>query len=329
MNQARNAYPDPSGYAEQLLRTNEQLLSNAVAIVNPEQPEANPLDVFVAPAEVRSEAQDPGYTYEQEQALRAVAAEFGFGRETDLTVSELGLNGAHVVIEGGLPHKIMAEIKTITNDKTAQPASYILAGSPYRKATSEAEINSAKAQFNGQYGETELDNVRLAASTIEGFRAQEGGDQVLPFGYTVDSVHDLLNKPTGQFSLVGYVGEAPVVLMRIDREDYQDEAGQNKYRYQPDTATVIGLVSQVLSTTDETSPVALVTSSAYQTSRQIDATRAALSTSRPVGVASYGTKTLATVKNEQISAPVSINQLPGELYKIAQNIESLRQELQQ
>lgn len=318
----------PRQYAEQILGSSEAALASSVAIVSPETPDASPLEVFPAPNTVRSEDTGLELTPEQEAGLRQAAAELGFGREADRTISEMGFSGAHVIIEGGLPHKIMAEALMVKDDSLADPSTYIFAGSPHRKTTSDAEVASAEKQFDGKHGDTEFDSARLAAESIPGFVASEE-DQILPFGYDLDADYALVAQASGQFTLIGHIDGTPVVLMKIDRENYTDEEGNAKYRNQPDSAAVIKIVSQVLSGNgDSDQPIAFVTSSTYQASREVDAAGVAVEIDRPIAVATYGSARLAATKGESAPAPAPINQLPGELHKLAQNVESLRKVLE-
>jgi hypothetical protein len=113
------------------------------------------------------------------------------------------------------------------------------------------------------------------------------------------------------------------MLLRVDRENYIDDEGKNKYRNQPGTAEIIGIIDGALTAQEDMAPVAFVTSSTYQASRQVDAARAALATGRKVGVPTYGTARLAVVKGEDMPAPAPINQLPGELHKMALQVDKL------
>jgi hypothetical protein len=317
----------PRQYAELVLRDSEVALRAAVEAVSPDNPEANPLDVFPAPGEVRNEDAGLELNEEQGEALRAAAAQLGFERPTDAEPSSLGLSGSHFIIEGGQPHKIVAEAKMIMDDKTAEPATLIFSASPNRTISSDAEKASCVNQF-GEELETEYDVARRAAELLPGFEPLEE-DVVLPIGYDIDADFSLVSEATGQFLQIGNVGNAPVLLMRIDREDYADEAGAKKYRKQPGTDAVMRIVDAASTELgDDSTPVAFVTSATYQASRSVDAAKAALATNRVVGVSTYGTERLAAVNGTTIPEPRRFEQLPGELHKMAQEVEKLRSALE-
>lgn len=318
---------EPLAYAREMLNRSRAAIRRAVEIVAPETPDANPLEVFPEPGTPR--AKDPGLelSTEQEEGLRAAAAELGFGRQTDRTMSELGIRGAHVIIEGGQPHKMVAEAKLVIDDTASDPTTIIFAASAARELDSIGELQSAKRQF-GQVGKTEYDNARLAAEHLPGFEPTE--DEVMPFGYDINDGFNVGREPTGQFVRIGYVGKIPVVLMRVDRENYVDESGAAKYRNQPNTADVIAIVDTVSKMQgDHILPIAFVTSATYLASRQIDGIRAGLLADRVVGVPAYGTARLAMVKGEAAPTPGPINQLPGELHRAAEQAAALEEIINQ
>lgn len=322
------ASPNPNQYAQEILDRSQEALSRAVAVVSPETPEASPLDVFPAPNEVR--ADDAGLTLapEQEAELRSAAAELGFGRATDRNLSEQGLGHAHVIIEGGQPHKMMAEALLVLDDEQASPSSIIFSASPNRKITSPAEIASAE-RLLGKAGATEYDVARDIARSLPGFRTFELSERSLPYGYKVGAGFEVTDDTTGQFKLIGTIGKAQVLMMRIDREDYRED-GQPKYRNQPGAVDVLNIVEQITGdapTPFHLLPIAMVTSATYEPSRAVDAaiasTKIAETTGRKIGIASYGTARLAAVKGEEVPAPAPINQLPGELHKMAREVAKL------
>ncbi len=317
--------PTPEQYAQALLNQVDSVLGRAVEVLVPEKAGERPLEVFPSPTEVRDDAQPLSLFPEQEAEARGIVVEFGFGRETDMTLSEQGLFGAHVIIEGGQPHKIMAEAKMVLDDTASMPATIVFSASKSRTVSSGAERTSADRLGVGADGEyTEYDVARRIAEQLDGFVALDQ-DEVMPFGYDIHHAQALVEEPTGQLTTIGYVGKTPVVLLRVDREDYTDESGNPKYRLQPTTADLMRIVGAVGTTLgDEKSPVAFVTSATYQPSRMVDGAIAALGNQRIVGVATYGTARLAAVKGEAVPAPASLNQLPGELHKTAEEAERLR-----
>lgn len=318
---------NPQQYAEQLLRQNQEALAAAVAIISPETPEADPLTVLPAPGELRAEDQGLNLTTEQESQLRIVAAEFGFGREADLTLSEQGIRGAHVIIEGGQAHKVMAEALTVLEDEEATPSTLIFTATPYRNITNAAEVASTE-RLLGEPKATEYDMVRDLIVSLPGF--EPGEERELPVGYDIHDGFTVTDQSSGQFVLLGTINKAPIILMRIDREEYVGDDGSNKYRKQPNAADIMGIVDSISALQDdELLPVAFVTSATYQPSRMLDAVTTGFRIGRPMGVATYGTARLAAVKGEATPSPAPINQLPGELHKMALETKKLEAAIQQ
>lgn len=317
-------------YAETLLNQSKDALQRAVRVVSPENPDANPLEVFPAPNTLRAE--DPGLvlTPEQETELRFAAAELGFGRATDRRLSEQNIRGAHVIIEGGQPHKMLAEAQLVVEDPDAMPSSIIFSASQKRSITNEAEKQSAE-KLLGRVGDTEYQVAKDVIASLPGFVAT---NPVIQIGFAYDISNgfkvngEVINKEQyGQFLQVGFVGNVPIILMRIDREDYTDN-GEPKYRNQPGSADIIKIIDAITNVQFMGSlPLAFVTSSTYEASRSVDVVRAGLETGRTVAIASYGTERLARVKGESAPAPAPINQLPGELHKLAQQVVKLEQTL--
>ena len=315
---------DPRKYAQEVLNNSQEVLKRAVAVIAPENPEADPLQVFPAPHELRAE--DPGISLSEDQqlALRSAAAELGFGREATTTVSELGLHGAAVILEGGQAHKMLAEGMVLAEDAEAQPAFIFIAASPNRKiADKEREVTAGVLGIEvDEVGESEYDVAKQVAACIPGFEAHS--EHHWPFGYDIDNNFEVSVSRNRQLTALGQIDEKQVILLRIDRENYVDDNGENKYRKQPDTATTIGIVSQVLELVGhDTTPIAFITSGTYEASRKVSGAKAALQTNHVVGVPTYGTALLARVKGEETPAPGPINQLPGELHKMALDIQKL------
>lgn len=317
---------NPEGLSNEVQRAQAELvraegiLHRAVEVVAPQTPDADPLEVFPAPGEVRAEDTGMLLTAEQVADLRECAAELGFGRETDRTLSEQGLRGAVVIIEGGQPHKMKAEMLMVTEDSTAHPKRIYVAASPHRELTNSAEQESARRQV-GEVPQTEYDVAGMLIESLPGFKADEYS---LNFGYDIHNDFHVTNENTGQFTMKGWLGQTAVILMKVDRDNYLED-GKSKYRLQPGTADLIAIVDGVQRQEDDSvSPITLATSGTYEPSRTVDAVRAALALSRITGVVSYGTERLAAVKGEQTAAPGPIDQLPGELNKLAQHTEKLR-----
>lgn len=316
---------NPRANAEHILRSSQAVLRRAVAAVYPESPDADPLQVFPAPGEVRAEDEGLNLNDLQAAELRKAAAELGFGRMENRNLSEQGLIGANVIIEGGQPHKMQAEAVLVAEDTGAQPKRIFIAGSPHRKLTNQAEIESAERIF-GEAGETEYDTARQVAQSLPGFHPEEYD---LPFGYDIQNNYTVTNQATGQLKMIGWSGNTPVILLKVDRENYI-EGDQQKYRNQPGTADLVGVVDAVQKQEDDpTTPIALVTSATYEPSRLVDCVRASLVHNRTVGVAAYGSNCLAAIKGEDLPAPAPLNQLPGELHKLAQQVVKLEATLKQ
>lgn len=294
----------------------QQWMADAVEVVTGSR-EHDPLDIFPAPAEVRAESATLDLSSEQEAALREVAGRFGVGGEADVMST-----ANHVVVEGGKPWKVEAELVI------AQAATTIIvAGSPHRKIGAD-ETSYLQARLGDSAPEQDEYGMigQLIAIQPE-FESLEQ-PQVLPFGYDISDDHTLITQPTGQLIHIGHLQNRPVILLRIDRENYFDEIEQkNKYRHQPDSAAVVGIISDVLTACGDTeSSVGMLTSSTYA-SRVIDAKRAGLKKGRLFDVGMYGRQTLAEVRGEALAEPTAIEQIPGELHTIYQKLSQLAAEV--
>lgn len=310
---------------EQLIEDMSQQLAAAVEVVAPGS-DAEIKDVFTLPSERRDD--DPGLelTAEQETNLREVAAQLGWGRQADKTPESQGLNpGFTAIIEGGQPHKVMTELLVAS---AGQPGLYFVAGSPNRQITNEAERASG-CNILGVSGDaladTEYDVNRQLVESMVGYAALDGGDLVLDASYDIDNGNQPSVGQSGQFVRIGHINGSPVVLMRIDREDYMD-GDQPKYRKQPDSAGVMKIVSEVAGGLVHSDQIGFVTSSTYEPSRSVDQIRSWAQTGRQIELVTYGTDSLARVKGVP-SQPGPINQLPGELRKADASLQLLKQEL--
>jgi hypothetical protein len=317
--------PTPRQYAEQVLAQSEGVLREAVGIAFPETPDLDPIQAFPKPTELRAESPDiPELTDERKATLLAKASELGFGRPENVTLSEQGLFGATVILEGGQPHKILAEARMVVDDEAASPKALILSASPHRELTNAAEIASAEHLF-GHAGKTEYDVALDVARALPGF-SELAEPQVLNASYDIYNNFATAQEPTGQFKTVGHIGEAPVILMQINRHDYVDDQGKYKYDKQPGTAAVIGIVDAITKADgDGLSPVVHVTSGTYRPSRTLGAALAGLQAERPVSIATYGNDLLNEIKGD--NAPAPVGQLPGELHEMAQQAIKLREAL--
>jgi hypothetical protein len=316
--------PNPEQYALEILSKTKEALNFAVEVVSPDTPDVDPLAIFPAAGERRADDIGLALSPDQEHALRGVAAELGFGRESNRTMTELGLSGGHAVIEGGQAHKMLAEALVVVNDCFAAPKSIIISATPFRAIPpAEKTITSQILDIDlDDVGNSEYEVAKQVVNKIPGFIQQN--EETLPFSYDIHNDYAVSNEPNGQFTALGNIHGIPVVLLRIDRENYLNEEGKTAYRLQPDTAQVIAIVDRVLKIQDDPeTPIAFVSSGTYQPSRDIDGARAALLTRRKVGIPTYGTALLAEVKGEDLPAPGPITQLPGEFNKVALQIAKL------
>lgn len=316
--------------AEQKLQNNQNLeaylaeratwMADAVEVLGAGS-ETDPLIVFEAPTERRDDAVALSLSDEQETALREIAGRFGIGGEADVK------SGAeHQILEGGKPWKIEAETKITDGAKTV-----LFAGSPYRKlGQDETDYLKTKLGEEAEPAENEYDMARQIAELQKGFEPLEQ-DKTLPFGYDIQNGCSLVQEATGQFTVIGKIGGADVVMLRVDRENYvdykeTDPAKRNKYRNQPDSAALLRVIGAVLTASgDESSTVGINSSTTYA-SRSVDTVRAGLKSSRMFAVGMYGRQTLADVKGEPVAEPTGINQIPGELHAMQAKLVRLAAE---
>ncbi len=331
---ANESAPSPHQYAEQVLADTQATLKAAVGIVSPENADADPRTVFPNPnVPVRAEGDEPmQLTDEQKEQLMARADELGFGREESMTIGEQGLGGSMVVIEGGQPHKMMAEALLVANDTDAKPRAIILTASAQRKIEGEAEIASAVNLFGGgQTGNTEYDMALQVLRKLPDFRDPEEHEiqGVMSLSYDIQNGYAVSQESSGQLVRVGYLGSGSLAtavhMLRIDREDYVED-GKPRYRKQPNTADIIGIIDaeQKLAWNTER-PIAFVTSGVYRPSRAVLVALAGLETGRHVGLATYGNALVNEVRGTDLPPPVK--QLPGELQYMAEMSVKLEEAL--
>ncbi|MEK7594177.1 MAG: hypothetical protein AAB436_00880 [Patescibacteria group bacterium] len=336
MSQQHEFPQDPNQHAHNVLANSQAILRNAVAVVLPDNPDANPLEVFPAPTELRADGVGLDLTPEQETQLRRYAAELGFGREENRTISDLGIRNPFVIIEGGQAHTMLAELEMVMRDEDKGVAHIMMTASPYRDLkVKETELTAKVLGIDqDEVGKTEYDVAKQVFSGVDNSRTLPGyglEGQPIGLGYDINNGFEPIQRDTGQYVWLGHVGRlngGPVRLLRIDRENYVED-GQPKYRNQPQTTDLIKIENDGLNM-DHISkdvPIVLVTSGTYEASRNVAAARAALITGRPAAVASYGTALLAEVKGEDVPASAPINQLPGELHKMAEEVAKLEQTL--
>jgi hypothetical protein len=246
--------PSPREYAERILAQSQTVLKEAVAIAFPDYPDMDPQLAFPAPNELRADSPDlPSLTNERREALLAKAGELGFGRPENVTLSEQGLTGAIAIVEGGQPHKMLAEARLIVDDELAHPKMIIISASPFRKIEKEDEKASALRLF-GRVSEVEYGFGVDVARALPGF-IEHPEAKIMAASYDIENNFEVSNKQSGHFKIVGEVNDAPVVLMQINRRNYIDEAGKSKWDKQPRTAEVINIIHEVAKLhVDETVP---------------------------------------------------------------------------
>ncbi len=319
--------PENKNPQEQLLAYIEQSrtwLGDAAELVGAER-NAELTDIFPAAAETRDEGKAVAFVNgqekelpqeEYEESLREIAGRFGIGGERDVTT-----DSQYILLEGGKPWKVEAEARIADDAKVL-----IFAGSPHRKlGQDETEFLATKLSEDVQPAETEYDMVRQIAELQEGFEPLEN-NVTLEFGYDIHNGFSVSQNETGQFVHVGTLQGRDVVLLRVDRENYQDEEGNTKYRNQPDSAALMSVVSDVLTLAGDTaSSVGMNTSNTYA-SRAIDAMRAGIRKNRSFKVGMYGRQTLADT-GAPVPAQTAYHQIPGELNTIATKLQQLESEL--
>lgn len=267
---------------------------------------ANPLETFPNPADKERRADvvwGSHLTSEQQEAFRGVMAELGPGREKNVGPVELGLNdqGYIAVLEGGQPHKMIAELEVVSNTDR-QPSAIILAASPDRKLGEAEQAIGVKL----------LDIDPQASPTTE----KEMAEQIIKTQdnfETVDAVIPEVDIPEYSLELIGRLGGMPVKIMGIKRI-YTDRTNYIQLTNEHKIATI----------GREGDNVALVTSATYQPSNDVAAARARRNSTSGTEylVMSYGTHKLAEVKGEEPAKP-TIAQLGAEAYKAAIGLQNL------
>lgn len=306
---------NPQAEFRTYLEVREGWVSDSVELLTGDRTQ-NPAEVLPLPTEVRDEAESLPLSTEQEDALREIGGRFGIGGEQNVVIE-----ADYQIMEGGKPWKVESEVRIAGSAK-----SLIFAGSPYR-TIGEDESDYVAGKFDTDLsGKSEYDMVRLVAEKQDGFVPLET-DEVMPFGYDISNSFTLVEDATGQLIQIGSIHGKPVVLIRVDRENYTDEEGKSKYRNQPDSAALMGIVADVLQATgDGESTVGMNTSNTYA-SRALDAVRAGLAKQRVFSVGMYGRKTIAEVQGKDIAEPTHINQIPGELRVMHDKLQQLRETL--
>ena len=298
---------------EQRIMEQNAWLHEAVQVVTGQE-NSNPLEVFLPPTEVRDDVLKLDINSDQEVKLREIAGRFGIGSEMDIP------SGAdYDVLEGGKPWKILAEANIASGVK-------VFAGSAHRKIGEDEKtflVESYGIEVKDLADMTEFDMTAFLASKSEGFVHEELQDT--GFGYEITEGNRNVAKANGQLLRVGNIDGQAVYVLRVDREDYVDEAGKNKYRNQPDGARLLGFISDWLSTKgDDSSVIGLNTSNTYA-SRALDVVKAGQEAGRAFTVGMYGRNNLRKIAEDRVPEQTPINQIPGELYVIASKLKDLEE----
>lgn len=246
-------------------------------------------------------------TQEQQAELRAEAAKIGIGAEQSTGLKEAGMSpGTAVIAEGGLPNKMLAQLKMLAENER-QPGVILLSASQVRIAGQSDETrmqqvaNTLGVEVPDTTGKTEFELAQITANLYPGFSAEQ--PTTLPFGYELfDGGVTPLAEATGQIQRIGAIGDIPVVILGV-QEFHRDDSGKNFYR--PSVADLRELAHQVAATVNpetEGKPVATVTSNLYGPSRRL----------QNPDTLTYGTRVMEEVVGVE-AAPASIENIVSEL----------------
>lgn len=262
--------------------------------------------------------------------FRGILAELGFGRDTDVTPAEAGMqNGFTAMLQGGLAWKIDSEITVATNSESAiSHGPVVLTLSPYRIIT---PAEGVYLHDKGIWGSSELDLGIALISNQSGFTDNGYGKKVdalfdynpseLADGFSFDpEANEVAKNPTTM--LIGYLNGQPVYVMQVLRA-YND-AGKFK---QPSTLVLSQLTSGLIRQTTGQYPsyMANVGSATYPSldigpeGNEIFA-RGGIPTI--LGDVKYGTETLAKLKGAQPAPPSNANVL-SEVIKFVNKFNQL------
>jgi hypothetical protein len=289
------------------------------------------MEVFPSPQEVRTQAK--ALSSEQMQRLRSPARLVGIGRKETILPSGLLLPGPYrAKLEGGLVWKMAGEAVAACGDPGAIEVTFC--ASPHVKSTA-AEIANLAKLYDAHPGErvgpdtfvpTQYGEAEFLARQLPGFREQE---TVHPFGYDVTNGY-ARNAEPGALRTLGFAQDGerqrkPVRLFAIERENYERADGTMGYRNQPDTADVMGLLSDANNGIDgdTQTPAAFFTTPTYP-SRELGVARASMLHGRLMVTPTVGADGIAQMKGEEPPATAEaaldklINQVPGEFYVMAE-----------
>jgi hypothetical protein len=270
---------------------------------------AQVVEVFDIPPPVRDDAPMPDWTQKQIDEERAIGRRFGYGA---VETVQSGVKGGTRKNEGGKVWKLLAEDAAVEAEAAD---TLVYSGSPDRLLGDDEHeyLREHEDELGASFGAgtTEYDfQAFLARRRADGKLFDE--PMVLPFGYAVSDGNPTVFEPTGQLVQAGKTSKGQSVqLLRVDREDYEDEGGKTKFRYRPDTSRLMVILADVLEAQGKPDdPVAVVTSGTYA-SRQVDAMIAGVSHNRQFGVVMYGRSVLVALE-APVPAELPLNQLPGE-----------------
>lgn len=250
-----------------------------------------------------------GLSDEQVTQIRTEVAKIGIGASESVGLKEAGLpEGTTVIAEGGLPNKMLAQLRMITQNER-KPDLIVMSASQTREAgdsdaTRMQQISDVKGiEAPDVTGKTEFDLAPITAEFLDDFEPSE--PEVLPFGYDIfDGGITPNNDETGQVVRIGSIGDTPVVVVGIS-ELHRDDSGKNFFR--PSVAHLKELSSRIAESEVQSSPetaVATITSNLYGPSRRL----------QNPDTLTYGTKVMEDVAGAE-SAPASIPNIVSELHR--------------
>ncbi len=214
-------------------------------------------------------------TDEQKQDIRTDAAKIGIGAEKSIGLAEAGLpEGTTVMLEAGLPNKVLAQFKMIM-ENDVEPGMIGLTASKIVKVgkLDIDRMQQVAAQLGVEApdiaGKTQYEAEAITLGLYPDFEPIE--PVVLPFGYELHDGHITPNTETdGKVVQVGNAKGKPVIFFVAD-ELHRDDSGGNFYR--PAVGDFEELANQVATSFNAEAaelPVASVTSHLYSPSCRLE-----------------------------------------------------------
>lgn len=287
-----------SGSAQEKIIQFENNIGRALDILG--KTGEDPLTVFPDPSdeERRMDVQwRIDMTEGLEQGFRDNAAELGFGREENIGPADLDVKDGYIaVLEGGLPHKMSAELALVgIDDETTPTPSKIIFAVNHERELKDTEQQLAKNQLGLEDDSLPSTEYDLAIAILQ---QQEKFDPISDESYPPVPVDH------GDYTMVtaGTLSGVPVQLL-----------GTFKSRGRVNNQTKI----EIAAASSSAQEVVMFTSSTYQPTNELQALKAEENTGRTTYVATYGIKELAKAKGEADVKPPELNQLGGEYYKLA------------